>query len=39
MVMSTVERTTHLSQYSVWVGAGRPGDRGSIPGKGERIFL
>jgi hypothetical protein len=27
-----------LSQYSVWLRAGRPGDRGSIPGGGERIF-
>jgi hypothetical protein len=26
-----------LSQYSVWLRAGQPGDRGSIPGKGERI--
>jgi hypothetical protein len=27
-----------LSQYSVWLRTGRPGDRGSIPGGGERIF-
>jgi hypothetical protein len=27
-----------LSQYSVWLRAGRPGDRGSIPGRGEMIF-
>jgi hypothetical protein len=27
-----------LSQYSVWLRPGRPGDRGSIPGRGERIF-
>jgi hypothetical protein len=27
-----------LSQYSVWLRAGRPGDQGSIPGRGERIF-
>jgi hypothetical protein len=27
------------SQYSVWLRAGRPGDRGSIPGKGEGFFL
>jgi hypothetical protein len=26
------------SHYSVWLWAGRPGDRGSIPGRGERIF-
>jgi hypothetical protein len=25
------------SQYSVWLRGGRPGDRGSIPGRGERI--
>jgi hypothetical protein len=24
--------------YSVWLRAGRPGDRGSIPGRGQRIF-
>jgi hypothetical protein len=28
----------NLSQYSVWLRAGRPGDRSSIPGRGERIF-
>jgi hypothetical protein len=27
-----------LSQYSVWLRAGRPGDLGSIPGRGETIF-
>jgi hypothetical protein len=27
-----------LSQYSVWLRTGRPGDCGSIPGRGERIF-
>jgi hypothetical protein len=27
-----------LSQYSVWLRAGRPGDGGSIPVRGERIF-
>jgi hypothetical protein len=27
-----------LSQYSVWLRAGLPGDRGSILGRGERIF-
>jgi hypothetical protein len=27
-----------LRQYSVWLRAGRLGDRGSIPGRGERIF-
>jgi hypothetical protein len=25
--------------YSVWLRAGRPGDRGSIPGRGKRFFL
>jgi hypothetical protein len=29
---------TQLSQYSVWLRAGRPSDRDSIPGRGERIF-
>jgi hypothetical protein len=28
-----------VAQYSVWLRAGRLGDRGSIPGRGERIFL
>jgi hypothetical protein len=27
-----------LSQLSVWPRTGQPGDRGSIPGRGERIF-
>jgi hypothetical protein len=27
-----------LSQYNVWLRAGRPGDGGSIPVRGERIF-
>jgi hypothetical protein len=27
-----------LCQYSVWLRAGRPGDRGSIPGRDKRIF-
>jgi hypothetical protein len=26
-----------LSQYSVWLMAGRSGDRRSMPGRGERI--
>jgi hypothetical protein len=26
-----------LSQYSVWLRAGRPGDWGSIPGRGKMI--
>jgi hypothetical protein len=29
----------HLSEYNVWPRDGRPGDRGSILGRGERIFL
>jgi hypothetical protein len=33
---TTVSR--YLSQYSVWIRGGRLGDRGSIPGRGERIF-
>jgi hypothetical protein len=28
----------YLSQYSSWLRVGRPGDRGSIPGRGERII-
>jgi hypothetical protein len=28
-----------LSQYSVQLRTGRPGDRGSMPGTGERFFL
>jgi hypothetical protein len=31
-------RAGYLSQYSVWLRAGRPGNRGSIPGRGERIY-
>jgi hypothetical protein len=27
-----------VSQYSVWLRAARPGDWGSIPGRGKRIF-
>jgi hypothetical protein len=27
-----------VAQYSVWLWAGRPGDRGLIPGRSERIF-
>jgi hypothetical protein len=29
---------TQLSHYNVWLRAGRPSDRDSIPGRGERIF-
>jgi hypothetical protein len=29
---------TQLRQYSVWLRAGRPDDRGSIPGRGKGIF-
>jgi hypothetical protein len=28
-----------VAQYSIWLRAGRLGDRGSILGRGERIFL
>jgi hypothetical protein len=28
----------YLSQYSVWLRAGRPGDRGSISGRGKNDF-
>jgi hypothetical protein len=34
----TTGRAGQLSQYSVWLRAGRPGDLCSIPGRGERIF-
>jgi hypothetical protein len=29
----------YLSQYSVWLWTGRPGDRGSIPARCKRLFL
>jgi hypothetical protein len=29
---------SRVAQYNVWLRAGRSGDRGSIPGKGEMIF-
>jgi hypothetical protein len=29
---------SRVGQYSVWLRAGRPSNRGSIPVKGERIF-
>jgi hypothetical protein len=29
---------SRVAQYSVWLRARRPGDRGSIPGRGKRIF-
>jgi hypothetical protein len=34
----TLREPSSSSQYSVWLRAGRPGDRGSIPGRGKRIF-
>jgi hypothetical protein len=27
-----------VAHYSAWLRTGRPGDRGSIPGRGKRIF-
>jgi hypothetical protein len=30
---------SRVAHYSVWLRAGRPGDRGSIPGRGKRYFL
>jgi hypothetical protein len=38
--MYRLSRTTVnlAAQHSVWLRAGQPGDRGSIPGRGERIF-
>jgi hypothetical protein len=32
------DKVSRVTQYSVWLRAGRPGDRGSILGRGERIF-
>jgi hypothetical protein len=32
------EEPVQLRQYSVWLWAGRLGDQGTIPGRGERIF-
>jgi hypothetical protein len=29
---------SRVTPYSVWLRAGRPGDRDLIPGRGERIF-
>jgi hypothetical protein len=34
----TVSLLVQLSHYSVWLRAGRPGDRGSIPGRGDTTF-
>jgi hypothetical protein len=33
-----VSRVAQSVGCSVWLRAGLPGDRGSIPGRGERIF-
>jgi hypothetical protein len=40
VLYSTVSYCTllQLSLLSVWPRTGQPGDRGSIPGRGERIF-
>jgi hypothetical protein len=35
----TISFTEELRQYSVWLRAGRPGDRGSIPGGGKGFLL
>jgi hypothetical protein len=35
--MCELQLVTYLA-YSVWLQAGLPGDQGSIPGRGERIF-
>jgi len=32
-------RVSSGSIYSVWLRSGRPGDRGSIPGRGKGFFL
>jgi hypothetical protein len=34
-----IEEPGYLRQYSVWLRAGRPGDRDSIPGRGKEFFL
>jgi hypothetical protein len=31
-------KVSRVAEYSVWIRAGRAGDRGSIPGRGARIF-
>jgi hypothetical protein len=36
--MKCMKWVGELSQYSVCLRAGRPGDRGLIPGRSERIF-
>jgi hypothetical protein len=33
-----MKRAGYLSQYSVWLRTGRPGDRDSIPGRGKMVF-
>jgi hypothetical protein len=33
-----LQPVSRAARYSVWLRAGRPGDRGSIPSRGERIF-
>jgi hypothetical protein len=38
ITLLSLGRTGYLSQYSVWLQVGRPGDLGSIPGRGESIF-
>jgi hypothetical protein len=38
-LLKTLRSTlVYLRQYSVWLRTGRPHDRGSIPGRGKRIF-
>jgi hypothetical protein len=35
LLLENIEEPVELSQYSDWLRTGRPGDRGSIPGKGK----
>jgi hypothetical protein len=39
LILSFVITLSYIRQYSVWLRARRPGDRGSIPGGGKEFFL
>jgi hypothetical protein len=36
--LSAVDAAHNNKELSVWLRTGRPGDRGSIPDRGKRIF-
>jgi hypothetical protein len=38
LILSMNLNTAGVAQYSVWLQTERPGDQGSIPGRGERVF-